>query len=76
VDGGAGRKRVRYQLFFALRKANRSEASREDVQMIVESAYAEDPARPADLLGRALFAGLVTAAFEGRQVHTQPARKR
>lgn len=67
---------VRYQVFFALRKASKGGAAREDVEMVVESAYAEDLARPPNLLGRALFAGLATAAVEGRQVHTQPARKR
>ncbi len=46
-----------------------------DVEMVVESAYAEDPARPPDLLARALFAGLATAAVEGRPVHTQPVKK-
>ena len=67
---------VRYQVFFALRKAGKGGATREDVEIVVESAYAEDPARAPELLGRALFAGLATAAVEGRQVHTQPARKR
>ena len=67
---------VRYQVFFALRKAGKGGATREDVEMVVESAYAEDPARAPELLGRALFAGLATAAVEGRQVNTQPARKR
>jgi len=67
---------IRYQVFFALRKAGKGGTTREDVKMVVESAYAEDPARPPELLGRALFAGLATAAVEGRQVHTQPARKR
>lgn len=72
----ADQERVRYQVFFTLRKAGKSSVAREDVEMIVESAYAEDAARPPELLGRALFAGLTTAAVEGRQVHTQPARKR
>lgn len=76
VDNTAASERVRYQVFFVLRKASKSGAAREDVEMIVESAYAEDPARPPELLGRALFAGLATAAVEGRPVHTQPARKR
>lgn len=75
-DGGDDRQRVRYQVFFTLRKAGKSGAAREDVEMIVESAYAEDAARPPGLLGRALFAGLATAAVEGRQVHTQPSRER
>lgn len=44
--------------------------------MVVESAYAEDLARAPELLGRALFAGLATAAVERRQVHTQPVKKR
>ena len=61
---------IRYQVFFTLRKARKTQAVREDVEMIVESAYAEDLARPPDLLGRALFVGLATAAVEGRQVHT------
>ena len=61
---------IRYQVFFTIRKAKKTEAIREDVEMVVESAYAEDLARPPDLLGRALFAGLATAAVEGRQVHT------
>jgi hypothetical protein len=76
VDSAADSERVRYQVFFVLRKASKSVAAREDVEMVVESAYAEDPARPPELLGRALFAGLATAAVEGRPVHTQPARKR
>ena len=76
VGGGVPSNPVRYQVFFALRKARKGGATREDVEMVVESAYAEDPARPPELLGRALFAGLATAAVEGRQVHTQPARKR
>lgn len=76
VEGGGGRERVRYQVFFTLRKAGKSGAAREDVEMVVESAYAEDAARPPELLGRAVFAGLATAAVEGRQVHTQPARRR
>jgi len=63
-------------VFFALRKAGKGGTTREDVEMVVESAYAEDPARPPELLGRALFAGLATATVEGRQVHTQAARKR
>jgi len=67
---------IRYQVFFALRKAGKGGTTREDVEMVVESAYAEDPARPPELLGRALFAGLATATVEGRQVHTQAARKR
>jgi hypothetical protein len=67
---------VRYLVFFALRKAGKDGATREDVEMMVESAYAEDPARPPELLGRALFVGLATAAVEGRQVHTQSPRKR
>jgi hypothetical protein len=56
---------VRYQVFFALRKAAKGGATREDVEMVVESAYAEDSARPPKL---------PTAAVEGRQVHTQGAR--
>ena len=76
VGDGVPSNPVRYQVFFALRKAGKGGATREDVEMVVESAYAEDPARPPELLGRALFAGLATAAVEGRQVHTQPARKR
>ena len=74
--GDSGRERVRYQVFFTLRKAGKSSAAREDVEMVVESAYAEDTARPPELLGRALFVGLATAAVEGQQIHTQPARKR
>jgi hypothetical protein len=61
---------TRYQVFFTLRKARKTQAVREDVEMVVESAYAEDLARPPELLGRALFAGLATAAVEGRKVHT------
>lgn len=61
---------IRYQVFFTLRKAKKTQAVREDVEMIVESAYAEDRDRPPELLGRALFVGLATAAVEGRQVHT------
>ena len=76
VMGGMPSRPVRYQVFFTLRKAGKGGTMREDVEMVVESAYAEDPARPPQLLGRALFAGLATAAVEGRQVHTQPARKR
>ncbi len=76
VEGGMPSSSIRYQVFFALRKAGKSGTTREDVEMVVESAYAEDPARLPELLGRALFAGLATAAMEGRQVHTQPARKR
>lgn len=67
---------VRYQMFFTVRKASKRDGAREDVEMVVESAYAEDPARPVELLGRALFAGLAAAAVEGRQIHTQPSRKR
>ena len=67
---------VRYQLFFTLRKAVGEGSTREDVEMVVESAYAEHLARPPDLLGRVLFAGLVTATFEGRAIHTQPSRRR
>jgi len=67
---------IRYQIFFTLRKAGKGSATREDVEMVVESAYAEDPARLPELLGRALFAGLTTATVEGRQVHTQTTRKR
>ena len=63
-------------MFFTLRKSSKRDGAREDVEMVVESAYAEDPARPAELLGRALFAGLVAAAVEGRHVHTEPSRKR
>lgn len=61
---------IRYQVFFTMRKAKKTQAIREDVEMVVESAYAEDLTRPPELLGRALFAGLTTAAVEGRQVHT------
>lgn len=75
-DGGSGRERVLYQMFFTLRKSGKGGAAREDVEMIIESAYAGDATRPLELLGRALFAGLATAVVEGRQVHTQPARKR
>jgi len=67
---------LRYQVFFTLRKSSKRDGAREDVEMVVESAYAEDPARPAELLGRALFAGLAVAAVEGRHVHTEPSRKR
>lgn len=76
AKGGGLPAPVRYQVFFAVRKASKSGAAREDVEMVVESAYAEDPARPPELLGRALFAGVATAAVQGRHVHTQPARKR
>ena len=63
-------------MFFTLRKSSKRDGVWEDVEMVVESAYAEDPARSAELLGRALFAGLAAAAVEGRQVHTGPSRKR
>ncbi len=76
VEGAADRKPLRYHVFFLLRKASTSSTAREDLEMVVESAYPEDRARPPELLGRALFAGLATAAVEGRPVHTQPARKR
>ena len=67
---------LRYQVFFTLRRSSKRDGAREDVEMVVESAYAEDPARPAKLLGRALFAGLAAAAVEDRQVHTGSSRKR
>ncbi len=76
VEGDMPSSPVHYQVFFALRKAGKGGTTREDVEMIVESAYAEDQTRPPELLGRALFAGLATATVKGRQVHTQPARKR
>jgi hypothetical protein len=73
LDGGivASQSEItRYQVFFTIRKAKRTQTVREDVEMVVESAYAEDSTRPPELLGRALLAGLATAAVEGRQVHT------
>jgi hypothetical protein len=76
ADNATNLARVRYQVFFVLRKGNKSGAPPMDVEMVVESAYADNPARPQELLGRALFAGLATAAVEGRPVHTQPARKK
>lgn len=78
ASAGAGQPAtpVRYQMFFTVRKASKRDGAREDVEMVVESAYAEDPARPVELLGRALFAGLAAATVEGRQIHTQPSRKR
>jgi hypothetical protein len=76
MDGAADREPVCYQVFFSLRKASKSGTVREDLEMVAESAYAEDPAHPPELLGRALFAGLATAAVEGLPVHTHPARER
>jgi hypothetical protein len=63
-------------VFFLLRKAKKSGAPPVDVEMFVKSVYAENARGPKELLGRALFAGLATAAVEGWPVHTQPARKK
>ena len=61
--------RTTYQVFFAVKKARRSEPF--DVEMTVESAYAFDPLRRPKLLGRMVIAGLLTATVEGRRPHTQ-----
>lgn len=66
--------RTAYQVFFAIKKARRSEPF--DVEMTVESAYAFDPLRPPKLRGRTVIAGLLTATVEGRKLHTQAPRKR
>jgi len=65
VEAGA---HTAYQVFFAVRKARRSEPF--DVEMTVESAYAFDPVRPPKLRGRTVIAGLLTATVEGRKLHT------
>jgi len=74
--GGCSTPPLRYQVFFTLRKAVKDGLAREDLEMIVESAYAEDQARKPDLLGRVMFVGLATATVEGRDVHRQRSRKR
>ena len=66
--------RTTYQVFFAVKKARRSEQF--DVEMTVESAYAFDPLRPPKLRGRTVIAGLLTATVEGRKLHTQAPGKR
>lgn len=71
VDGNAS---TSYQVFFAVRKARRSDAY--DIEMTVESAYAFDPARPPKLRGRMLIVGLLTTTVEGGKPHTKGSRKR
>lgn len=66
--------RTTYQVFFAVKKARRSEPF--DVEMTVESAYAFDPLRPPKLRGRTVIAGLLTATIEGKRLHTQAPGKR
>ena len=61
------------QVFFALKKAERS--SKQDVEMVVESAYAHDPLRTPKVVGRTKIAGLLAATVEGRKLHTQRAGK-
>ena len=58
-----------YQVFFALKKAERG--SRQDVVMVVESAYAHDPLRTPKTVGRTKIAGLLAATVEGKKLHTQ-----
>lgn len=58
-----------YQVFFALKKAERS--SGQDVMMVVESAYAHDPLRTPKVVGRTKIAGLLAATIEGWTLHTQ-----
>ncbi len=58
-----------YQVFFALKRAKRG--GDEDVEMVVESAYAHDPLRTPKVLGRTKIAGLLAATIEGRALHTQ-----
>lgn len=71
VEGGA---HVAYQVYFAVKKARRSDPF--DVEMTVESAYAFDPARPPKLRGRTVIVGLLTATVEGRKLRTQAPGKR
>jgi hypothetical protein len=58
-----------YEIFFAVKRAHRSDSH--DIDMIVESAYAFDPARGPKVLGRMSIVGVLTATMEGRRPHTQ-----
>jgi len=60
---------IAYQVFFALKRADRGTGH--DVEMIVESAYAYDPRRAPKVVGRAKITGLLAATVQGRKLHTQ-----
>ena len=69
LDGAS----ISYNVFFAVRKAARSDPN--DVELTVESAYAFDPARQPKTRGRMLIVGLLAATIEGRRPHTQGAAR-
>lgn len=65
-----------YQTFFTIRKASGDHDVREDLEMVVESAYASDGLRPPALLGRMLFTTLSTLTVQGKPIHTGHIRNR
>jgi hypothetical protein len=63
---------ARYQMFFTLRRTVPERRTLQDLDMVVESAYAADPARPLpNVLGRVRFLLLVGTTFLGQRVSTR-----
>lgn len=63
---------VRYQVFFDLRRTIPEWRRRQDLDMVVESAYPADPSRPEpNILGRVNFLLLAGSLYVGRPVTTR-----
>lgn len=63
---------TRYQIFFDLRRTVPERRRLQDLDMVVESAYPADPARPApNILGRVSFLLLAGSVYLGRPVTTR-----
>ena len=58
-----------YEIFFAVKRSHHRDPH--DIDMIVESAYAFDPAREPKVLGRMSIVGVLTATLSGNKPHTQ-----
>lgn len=64
---------TRYGVFFGLRRAPADRRRLQDLELVVESAYPADPARPEpNILGRVGFVLLAGSTFLGRRVSTKP----
>jgi len=61
-----------YQIFFDLRRATPERRRFQDLDLVVESAYPADPARPApNILGRVSFLLLAGSLYTGKPVTTR-----
>jgi hypothetical protein len=59
----------RYQIFFALRRTVPDRRRRQDLDMVVESAYPADPSRPEpNIVGRVSFLPLAGSPYVGKPV--------